>query len=214
MEQKENVQETKDTNEFKKSMLITDFAQAFDMLRHYDNVNWNLTKFSFSQVIVTIGACWAIMRTSNSSPNILSVDNDLVLGLLLLLSSVFVYITMIAIVKNRRYFARTCHYINEHRNNILQDNPINFKNESQMWVDKDYPKPLDWGSTQMMCFYLLAISFILMFASSAQVLFALASEVFNPTIIFWGAFVIAVALSLISLYWPKDIEPTAKHRRK
>ncbi len=151
--------------EFKKEILITDFAQALEMLRHYDKVNWDLTKFSFSQIMLTVAACWAIIGYADASKaGFLYSKTNLCIGVLLFLSSFFVFLTMYAIMKNRSYFVLMSHYINEHRDNAIKGNPFNFENKSNMWHNPDFPQYFDKGSTQMICYYLLAVCFLIMFS--------------------------------------------------
>ena len=47
--QQDDVSITKQSLEqtFQKDLLVNDFQQCMYMLRHYDSVNWDLTKFSF-----------------------------------------------------------------------------------------------------------------------------------------------------------------------
>lgn len=51
-EEMENID--KDVFQHSKQLLINGFQQAFYMLRHYDEVNWNLTKFAFGQILVSL----------------------------------------------------------------------------------------------------------------------------------------------------------------
>ena len=65
-EHKESISEIRQTSNiedgYKKDILVTDFQQCMYMLRHYDSINWDLSKFCFGQIIVVVGACWTILN--------------------------------------------------------------------------------------------------------------------------------------------------------
>lgn len=138
-------------------LIINDFQQAFYMLRHYDDVNWNLTKFAFGQVLVTLGACWTIFyKSSELQDNKVLQDYSLIgMVIILLLSAGFSLMTIFAICKNRSYFVRVSRYINEHRHFALERKKEVISNISKMWDNPNFPKVKDWCSTQMICLYLL-----------------------------------------------------------
>jgi hypothetical protein len=151
--------------EYSKDLLIADFQQCMEMLRHYDIINWDLTKFAFGQMLVVIGACWTILCSNKSAhQSIIDVYNDglsnYIIGAILILSSLFLLLVIMAILKNRTYFVKMSRYLNEHRNLALCNNDLGFENKSNMWHKWDFPKKIDYGSTQLYCFYLLAISFL------------------------------------------------------
>lgn len=138
-------------------LIINDFQQAFYMLRHYDDVKWNLTKFAFGQVLVTLGACWTIFyKSSELQDNKVLQDYSLIgMVIILLLSAGFSLMTIFAICKNRSYFVRVSRYINEHRHFALERKKEVISNISKMWDNPNFPKVKDWCSTQMICLYLL-----------------------------------------------------------
>lgn len=146
-----------DKKQHSKQLLINDFQQAFYMLRHYDEVNWNLTKFSFGQILVSLGACWTIFFEANKANASLILKSYFAIAIfiLLILSAAFTLISILGICKNRTYFVKVSRYINEHRRYAINYNEIDFNNISKMWSNPAYPQNIDWGSTQMLCLYLL-----------------------------------------------------------
>lgn len=152
-----------DNSQYSKQLLVNDFQQAFYMLRHYDDVNWNLTKFSFGQILVSLGACWTIFFEANKSNAlaILRFYYSVGIFVLLVLSAAFTLISILGICKNRTYFVKVSRYINEHRKFALDNNDLCFHNVSKMWNNPEMPKNLDWGSTQLICLYLLCGCYIL-----------------------------------------------------
>lgn len=156
---------TTEKAKYSKELLIADFQQCMEMLRHYDKINWDLTKFAFGQMLVVIGACWTILCSNKGvHQSIIDVYNDglsnYVIGTILILSSLFLLLVILAILKNRTYFVKMSRYLNEHRNLALDNNEVDFENKAKMWHRYDFPKIIDYRSTQLYCFYLLAISFL------------------------------------------------------
>lgn len=98
-EEMENID--KDVFQHSKQLLINDFQQAFYMLRHYDEVNWNLTKFAFGQILVSLGACWTIFFEANKTSSLPILKAYYLIGifLLLLLSAAFTLISILGICK-------------------------------------------------------------------------------------------------------------------
>ena len=146
------------------------------MLRHYDMINWGLTKFSFGQILVVVGACWTILNQGREANETLwDVYNDgmsnYIVGAVLLLSACFVFLTLVAILKNRTYFVLMSRYLNEHRDNAIKDNPFGFINKTEMWHDYKFPAVLDWKSTQMVGVYLFVICFVFLLFVSLYSLF-------------------------------------------
>ena len=152
-----------DNSQYSKQLLVNDFQQAFYMLRHYDDVNWNLTKFSFGQILVSLGACWTIFFEANKSNALSILRSYYSVGIfvLLVLSVAFTLISILGICKNRTYFVKVSRYINEHRKFALDNSELSFHNVSKMWNNPKMPKNLDWCSTQLICLYLLCGCYIL-----------------------------------------------------
>lgn len=130
-EHKETISETRQTSNmedgYKKDILVTDFQQCMYMLRHYDTINWDLSKFCFGQIIVVIGACWTILNRERGSEQTLwdvysNGTSNYIVGGVLLLSACFVFLTLIAIARNRTYFVLMGRYLNEHRQNVTKNN--------------------------------------------------------------------------------------------
>lgn len=164
------------SKEYLKDMMTVDFQECMGMLRHYDSVNWDLTKFTFGQVLVVIGACWTILNAEREEgETLLNVLNDglsnYIVGSVLFLSACFVFLTLLAILKNRTYFVKMSRYLNEHRRDVLQKHPFGFANQSGMWCNPEFPPVIDKKSTQMLCMYLFAMCFVLLLFISLGCLF-------------------------------------------
>lgn len=159
--------DTKDkaSNNYSKDILVTDFQQCMYMLRHYDTINWDLTKFAFGQMLVVIGACWTVLN-SNKAENQTIIDvysdgiSNYIIGVIMILSALFMVIVLAAIIKNRKYFVLMSRYLNEHRDLALRNNELGFENKAEMWHSYNFPDIIDLSSTQLYCFYLLSILFL------------------------------------------------------
>lgn len=161
---------------YKKDILVTDFQQCMCMLRHYDSINWDLSKFCFGQIIVVVGACWTILNRERDNEQTLwdvysNGTSNYIVGGVLLLSACFVFLTLIAIARNRTYFVLMGRYLNEHRQNVTKNNSLGFENKSKMWDNPTFPVILDWKSTQMVCIILFYLCFILLLFISLYSLF-------------------------------------------
>lgn len=147
-------------------ILVNDFTQSMYTHRHYDSMNWQITKFAFGEILVAIGACWSVFNwdlTKETSPNL----KWIVMFIICLASLVFGLMSIFTIVKNRVYFVRTARHINELRHHVLSRQPYGFKNEAKFWEDPTYPSVRDKDSTQFVSIYMLV--FLNMFLAAAAV---------------------------------------------
>lgn len=189
-----------DKIQYARQLLVDDFQQAFYMLRHYDEVNWSLTKFSFGQSLVSLGACWTVSFEANKPTANLLLQTYYPIGIfiLLFLSAAFTLISILGICKNRTYFVKVSRYINEHRQYALNNCMTGFANVSKMWDNPNFPSNLDKGSTQMICLYLLGCCYIVEIVLAAVILNYMDLEISKilVSIIF---FVIAVLIFVVSI---------------
>lgn len=149
------VKSTKSPLDYCEQLLIEDFSQSLEMHRHYDSLNWQITKFAFGEILVAIGACWTVFTLEPDSIS----DQNLkwfVMFLICLTSWLFGKLSIYTIVKNRSYFVRTARHINELRSHVLQRKPYGFENKAKFWDDSSKPKVRDWFSTQFSSLYMLA----------------------------------------------------------
>lgn len=137
-------------------LLIEDFSQSMEMHRHYDSLNWQITKFAFGEILIAIGACWTVFSL-DFAKDIDSLLKWYVMGAICVASWLFGILSIYTIVKNRVYFVRTARHINELRHHVLQRKPYGFSNESHFWEDPAYPKVRDFRSTQYVSFYILMV---------------------------------------------------------
>lgn len=153
-------QQITNMEDYQKQFMSDDYNQSMEMLRHYDNNNWEITKFAVSEMLLAIGACWTLYTLSipnegTSSPS-LSLSQVFIIAFVICLGSfLFGLLSLFLVGKNRMYFAKTARHINNYRNHALASHPLAFQCASDYWSDPSYPKAMAWKSTHIMCFYLL-----------------------------------------------------------
>lgn len=141
------------------SFLERDYSEAFTQFREYDNQVWEITKFSFLQLVGSIGAVWTVFALANGkdAPSILTRQWKLVDSIILIVSFLFSMLAVQYIVRIRVYFAATARYINDHRSFFLSTMPIGFCNRSRFYTNYEYPKAFDKGSTQLLSTYFISV---------------------------------------------------------
>lgn len=141
------------------SFLSRDYNEAFSQFRAYDSQIWEITKFSFLQLVASIGAVWTVFALANGkdAPTILADQWELVGAIILIISFLFSLLAVQFILRIRVYFAVTARYINEHRNFFLSTIPIGFRNQSGYYTNFAYPKAFDAGSTQLLSTYTISV---------------------------------------------------------
>lgn len=158
------------TTEYCKDFLVEDFAQSMEVHRHYDAQNWQITKFSFGEILVAIGVCWTIYSMGNN--NLLAQESRwLVIGIIGLASWLFGMMSVYTIVKNRAYFIRTSRHINELRHLVLQLKPFGFQNQAHFWDDYRLPKVRDWRSSQFVSLYMLLMLLVFLAYATGSAFF-------------------------------------------
>lgn len=175
-----------------KDFLIEDFSQSMETHRHYDTVNWDITKFAFGEILIAIGACWTIFTIGTG---ITECYKWLTMSIICASSWLFGMMSIYTIIKNRTYFVRTSRHLNELRKKVIQRNPFGFNNSANFWADPTKPKVKDWVSTQFISLYMLSI--LTTAISFAAVLFLLKyynSEIVYPAVITATVTIIGILL--------------------
>jgi hypothetical protein len=149
------------------SFLGRDYGEAFSQFREYDKQLWEITRFSFLQLMGSIGAVWAVFSLANdeNAPSILTEQWRLVGSIILIVSFLFSTLAVRYILRIRVYFAGTARYINDHRDFFLSTMPLGFRNRTGFFTKYQYPKAFDKDSTQLLSTYFISVvsSFILGF---------------------------------------------------
>jgi len=141
------------------AFLGRDFEEAFKQLREYDKQIWEITKFSFLQLLGSIGAVWTIftLANGNDAPKIPDNAWQPVGAAILVISFLFSLLGVQFLLRSRVYFAVTARYINDQRKFFLSSKPIGFGNQSRYYTDPSQPKAFDAGSTQLLSTYVISL---------------------------------------------------------
>lgn len=140
------------SEDYCKDIMVTDFVQSMETHRHYDRINWDITKFTFGQVLVAIGACWTVYTFQSSE----GTNKWMFIFYICLASFLFCLISLYTLLKNRTYFTRISRHINEIRNQVISTHPFGFSNEANFWSNPKYPKVKDYKSTQFIAIYMVS----------------------------------------------------------
>jgi hydroxymethylpyrimidine pyrophosphatase-like HAD family hydrolase len=143
-----------------KEFLIHDFDQSYQQLRHYDAMSWDITKFSFIELLVGITATWAIYvfaKTPENANSFLSQNYLKLIPTILSVCYIFSLLASFLIARNRVYYAKVARYINEHRKFSLDIKPLGFLNSSEFYTTLDFPPAFDKWSTHLVSLYVLQL---------------------------------------------------------
>lgn len=157
-----------------KDFLNHDFDQSYEQLRHYDNLSWDITKFSFIELLAGIAAVWAIygFALNPENPNSWIKDNYMLLiPSIFGICYIFSILATFLISRNRVYFSKVAKYLNEHRNFSLSIKPIGFNNHTKFYTNINYPPAFDKWSTHLVSLYVIQFISAIMFSSLSYCLF-------------------------------------------
>ena len=156
------------SEEYKKeaiNFIGRDYAEVFQQMRKYDDEIWDITKFSFLQLVGSIGATWAIfsLAYSKDADPLLGTLWEVVGAMILLISFLFGLLAVQFILRIRVYFVVTARYINEQRGFFLSSRPVGLSNRSGFYMNRYYPKAFDPGSTHLLAVYIISLICSLLF---------------------------------------------------
>lgn len=157
-----------------KDFLFHDFDQSYQQLRHYDSLSWDITKFSFIELLVGIAAVWAIYsfaQNPEKSHSLISEYYLLLIPTIFGISYVFSILASFLISRNRVYFSKVAKYLNEHRSFSLNVRPLGFENKTNFYTNTSFPPAYDAWSTHLVSLYV--IQFISAIIFSAMLFFIL-----------------------------------------
>jgi hypothetical protein len=141
------------------TFLGKDFDQAFSMLREYDGRIWEITKFSFLQLVASIGAVWTIYSFAHAKEPPAMPSNlwELISAILLIISFLFSFLGIQLILRTRVYFVRTARYINGQRGFFFSKNPPIYSNPSNYYKDPAMPLYYEIGSSELLSAYTIIV---------------------------------------------------------
>jgi len=142
-------------------LLVADFHECFEQMRHYDNGFRETVGFGFGGVLAVVTAYAALIGTYGLKSGVLSA-----LCLLTLLASLMGVLLVMWLARNRVYYAFVCRYVIEIRGAYSACSPAGVQNKAGMYTDFSLPPILNPWSTQTLQVYFLSLCTALLFAGS------------------------------------------------
>lgn len=176
------------------NFLNVDFSQSFDQLRHYDSMIWDITKFTFIQILGSITAIWAIYAFAQEPDSITSwiaINYMFLIPSIFGMSYIFSVLASFLISRNRVYFAKVARYLNEHRNFSISQKPLGFENKTKFYTSDRFPTAFDIWSNHLVSLYIIQLLGAIIFG--AMIFCILLIWIEN---IYWVCFLSAVSSSL------------------
>lgn len=146
-------------------LLVADFNQCFEQMRHYDESFRRTTEFCFGGIVSVVAASGAFLTQYGTT-----TSTTRLVALVLILSSLAGFLLVVLLARNRVYFAIVARFINEVRGLYLKQSPGEFENCSRMYSDHRFPKILSPGSTQSVQIYFLSLCNASLFGIGAGML--------------------------------------------
>jgi hypothetical protein len=137
-----------------------DFGEAFNELREYDARIWDVTKFTFGELLVSIGAVWTIfsIATGQNPPGLLANRWELVGAIILIVSFLFSFLAVQVILRTRTYFVTTARYINAQRHFFFYElKPPVYPDLTKYYTRINEPKFFDFDSTELWSVYFIIL---------------------------------------------------------
>src|SRR5215469_15644106 len=133
-------------------LLVADFEQSYEQLRHYDESLRKTAEFGFGATATVLAASAAIVAQYT-----LTAFTATVVSALLLFSAAGGVLLLSSLAQSRVYFARVARFVNEIRHHYLLSKPLGVDNKAKMYTDSSYPPVLHWGSSHTMAVYFFSL---------------------------------------------------------
>lgn len=132
--------------------LKSDFEQCFQQMRHYDNQIFNICKFAFMVYSSFFAVAIGLYKFGIEK----GLDLSLIATSILLTGFVVGVMIFCQVIRNRIYCVQVVRYINEIREKFLQNKPLAFENNVQMYINWRKPAFCNLASSQLWISYLIA----------------------------------------------------------
>lgn len=188
-------------NDYGIILLSHDFDQSYQQMRHYDTLNWDITKFSFIELLLGITAVWAIYSFAKDTDNVntlIAINYQWLIPSIFGISYIFSLLASFLISRNRVYFAKTARYINEHRKLALNHKPFGFENTTSFYTNTSFPPAYDMWSTQLVCFYVIQLVSAFMFGA---MIYCISAITFDKELEYYLTGIAGGIISIIVNFW-------------
>jgi hypothetical protein len=141
-------------------LLLEDFRQCFEQMRHYDEVFRKVLEWGYGGTVAVVAASAALIEHYGLASVVVTATT-----LLFLASGLGGFLLVISLARNRVYFAVVSRYVNELRSTYLS-HFAEIGNRAGIYVDPASPKPYNPLSTHSIQLYLLACCTSLLWAGA------------------------------------------------
>ncbi len=194
-------------------LLVSDFQQCFEQIRHYDEIFHRTLQFGFGGVVAVIAASGALAGQYGLTRLITTT-----VGLMLLVSSVAGFLLVASLARNRVYFAFVARYVNEVRALYLAQSPGSISNKAGIYTDPGFPKIFNpFSSHSFQLYFLSSCNSFLITGGVIALLVSRALATSGSPAVNWWAGLLAFSLSMlvqigwVLLYWcHKERQKTAE----
>lgn len=187
--------------DYSQDFLKHDFDQSYQQLRHYDSLNWDITKFSFVELLVGITAAWALYVYATDIENansFIAHSYAWIIPTILGVCYLFSLLASFLISRNRVYYAKVARYLNEHRGFALETKPLGFLNQTKFYTNVTFPPAFDKWSTQIVCLYVIQLVSSILFGA---ILYFVGIAIFDKAFLQYGLGLIGGIASVILNLW-------------
>jgi hypothetical protein len=187
------------------AFLGRDYEQVFLQLRFYDGQIWEITKFTFLELIASVAAVWTLFNFSHSKDIADTFASEFINawkifgGGILVISFVFSLLAAFHIMRNRKYFTRAAHYINDQRKFFLDVQPLGFQNESNYYTKITHPAAFEPESTHWLSVVVILLTGSLMLGFGIGLVAQYTGISLTPAIILGAAFSVLGFISEFSI---------------
>lgn len=129
--------------------LLSEYAQCFEQMRHYNDTSISLTKFAFTGFIAVASGAFALFKYLEGE-----IYQNIVIGSVLLLTFVVGVIVLSLMLRNRVYFIVVTRQVNSLRNYFLSNMEMDYLKYNVCYTDPDFPRAFSPRSSYT---FLLAI---------------------------------------------------------
>jgi len=141
-------------------LLVADFQQCFEQIRHYDESHKKTAEFVTTGFIAIVTAYVALVGSYGFKP-LIAVACCVLTGA----SGTIGLLFLVWLARNRVYYVRVCRYVNEIRSAYVRHEPAETRNRTGMYTNPAFPAIVSPWSTQAIYVYFICICNALLVAA-------------------------------------------------
>jgi hypothetical protein len=197
-------------------IVVSDFEQCFEQMRHYDDSFQNTVQFAYTGTVAVAGVSGTLLQSYHYTQLNLTI-----LSVILGLSWLAGIILVMSLAKNRVYFAIVARRVNELRNVCFDERSPYRENKAKIYTDPTRPRISDFSSTQFFQVFLTSAFDSFFFTSTVVALVALQMVAnHSAPMVDWSlglrgfAVSLVAQLGLVAVYWKRKEHKHSHGSRK